>query len=374
MPTVSQTINSDTSIKVLDIEETIDSDSAVAIPFTKVITAATTILIGTSQTIQANTTILRNEVELKLFKESDLLTEVGTEANPIAFGSVEAGTSLQHPDNSFVLFNDKGGVLSSVDATQIQLSVLELNIVDELLGTSSGGASQTFVVAFPPIETLDATIVKVNDIAWTEVTAFAGTSPTDEIYTLNKSTGTITFGDGLQGKIPPIGLSIKSSYTPDTILRGKEVSEQLWLGVQSNGVISNTITIDIERATPADIDTVTTLRSPIINVTGVFLNTDPNRLGTNFFTSGSFDANTGTITLGTSLPNTDDVLIDYTYAIDDDVEATFTQIGRTVKTAVLNPIPSNNGKKFNFIIIPPSAASPSSPSTIRFKLRVEFRQ
>lgn len=389
MPTTTQTIDSDTTIKVLDIEQTIDSDaaiqvidieqtinvdSAVSVVFTRVITSASTILTPTTKTITADTTILVNAVELKLFKESDLLTEVGTPSNPIDFGSVEAGTTVDHPDNAFVLFNDKGAILDSVDAFDIQISVLELNIVDELVGNSGGGASETFTVAFTPVDQGDPLTVKVNDVEWLSVSSFAGASPTDEIYTFNFSTGVVTFGDGLQGKIPPLGNTIKISYTPDTILRGKEVSEELWIGVQSNGVIATTITANLERVTPPDVNSCQTLRAPILGVTGVFLNSDPNRLGTNFFTSGSFDTQTGVITLGTTLPNTDDVLIDYTYQIEDDNEPAFVQIGRTTKSAILTRIPQNNGKKLNFRVVVPSSASPSNPNTIRFKLRVEFKQ
>jgi len=372
-PPVEQTIDSDTSIQA-EATQTIDSDTGVAATTTQGIASNTSITSEVAQTLVSDTNIIVNGAELKLFKESDLSTEVGTAANPVDFSSVEAGTSFQHPDNAFVLFNDKGGTLQSVDAKEIVLSVLELNLVDELVGTSAGTASQTFTVAFPPVETLDTLTVKVNNVEWTRLDTFVGTGPTDEVYTFDFTLGQVTFGDGTQGKIPPGGNTITVSYTPDTILFGKETSEQLWLGVQSNGVIANTVTVDRERVAPLDIDTCVTLRSPITNVTGVFLNSDPNKLGTNFFTSGAFDANTGTITLGTSLPSVQDVLIDYTYQIEDDVEPTFVQIGRLTKSATLNPIPSNNGKKLNFIIIVPSSASPSSPQTIRFKLRVEFKQ
>ena len=206
------------------------------------------------------------------------------------------------------------------------------------------------------------------------MSTFVGSSPTDEVYIFDNTLGQVTFGDGLLGKIPPIGNSIKISYTPDTILRGKEVSEQLWIGVQSNGIIANTVTVDLERVTVTDQASVTTLRTPLTGVTGVFLNSDPNRLGTNFFTGGAFDGPTGIITLGTNLPNLDDVLIDYTYEIEDDVEASFTQIGRTVTHEFESPIPSNNAKKLNFRIVPPATSSPSSPQTIRFKLLIQFQQ
>jgi len=372
-PPISQTIDADTFIQK-EATQTIDSDTGISATTTQGIASNTSIVFEVAQTIISDTNIIVNGVELKLFKESDLSTEVGTAGNPVDFLSVEAGVDLQHPDNAFVLFNDKGGTLQSVDAKEIVLSVLELNLVDELVGTSAGTASQTFTVAFPPVETLDTLTVKVNNVAWERLDTLVGSSPTDEVYTFDFTLGEVAFGDGTQGKIPPLGNTITISYTPDTILFGKEVAEQLWLGVQSNGVIANTVTVDRERVAPLDIDTVVTLRSPISGVTAVWLNSDPNKLGTNFFPGGAFDANTGTITLGTSLPSVQDVLIDYTYQIEDDAEATFVQIGRLTKSATLNPIPSNNGKKLNFQIAVPFTASPSSPQKIRFKLRVEFKQ
>ncbi len=368
-----QTIDSDTFVQK-EATQTIDSDTGVAGTTTQGIASNTSIVVEVAQSIGSDTNIVVNAAQLKLFKESDLGTEVGTEANPVDFSNIEAGLSVQHPDNPFVLFNDKNGGLNSVDAKEIVLSVLELSLIDELVGTSTGGLSQTFVVAFPPVETLADLTVKVNNVAWERVDTFIGTDPTDEIYTFDFTTGIVTFGDGTQGKIPPIGNTITVSYSPDTILFGKEVSEQLWIGVQSNDIIANTVTVDRERVTPPDTSSCQTLRSPITGVTAVWLNSDPNKLGTNFFSGGSFNALTGVITLGTSLPDTNDVLIDYTYEIDDDNEPTFVQIGRTTKSATLTSIPSNNGKKLNLRIVVPTSASPSSPNKIRFNLRVEYRQ
>lgn len=371
--TTSQIIQSDTSVEGTT-EQTIESNSAISGTTSQTITSSSEVVIETAQTIQSVTEIVVNPVVLKLFKESDLSTDVGTIANPLDFSNVAAGTTVEHPDNPFVLFNDKGGTFDSVDARDVTIRVLELNLVDELAGTSNGAASQTFTAAFPPMDSADAVVVKVNDVAWTEVSSFTGTSPTDEVYTVNRTTGVVTFGDGTQGKIPTSGHTIKLSYTPDTILYGKQAAEQLWVGVQSNDVISNTVNIELERVSPLDVNTVQTLRSPIAGVTGVFLNTDPNRLGTNYFSGGSFNSTNGIITLGTSLPNTNDVFIDYTYTIVDDLEAGFTQVGRTVPHLFANRIPSNNAKKLNFRVVVPGAASPSNPQAIRFKIRIEYKQ
>jgi len=51
-----------------------------------------------------------------------------------------------------------------------------------------------------------------------------------------------------------------------------------------------------------------------ITITGVFLKSDVNKSGTNYFTSGSYDATTRTVTLGTDLPDANaEVWVDYSF-------------------------------------------------------------
>ena len=371
----TQTINSDTLIKKLDQTQTINADNFIKkVNVVQSIPSNSSIYLSFVQTITSNSVITINEVLLQLFKESDLSTEVGTATNLLDFGTLEAGLTTPHPDNPFVLFNDKGAAIGSVPAREVKASVVQMDFVDELTGSSNGTASQVFTVAFPPIVDDGLTIVKVNDVAWTRVTSFAGLAPTDEAYILNPTAGTITFGDGLQGKVPPLGNTIKVSYTPDTFLYGKEVTEQLWIGIKSNGVISNPVAVPLEQNTPSDLTHVTARNTPVVSVLGVFLLTDPFKVGTNFFTGGGFNASTGLINLGTPLPNTNDVWVDYTYTIGDDAEGGFTQIGKTVSHSFVNSIPSNNAKRLTLVVVIPAAASPSGLNTIRFKLRFEFKQ
>jgi len=373
MPT--QTINSDTSIQGT-VSQNIGSDTVIKkVGIIQPIGADTTIFLQPTQTITSSTIITVNEAELKLFKESNLTVEIGASGNPLTWGTLEAGDSLVHPDNPFVLFNDKGGVLRSVDAREVTISVVQLDIVDELVGTGDGTPSQTFNVAFPPaLDDNDLITIKVNNVSWTRVASFAGFGPTDQIYIFDATMGQVTFGDNFQGQAPPNGHTVKVSYTPDTILFGQEVTEQLWVSIQSNGVISNPVNVSLEQDTPTDTLHVQVLHTPVSSVGGVFLLSDPNKLETNFFTGGSFVSSSGVITLGTALPNTNDVWVEYIYSIGDDLEGTFTTIGRTVKHTFANGIPSNNGKKINFQISPPATASPSGMGTVRFKIRLEYRE
>lgn len=69
-----------------------------------------------------------------------------------------------------------------------------------------------------------------------------------------------------------------------------------------------------EANTSTDTTHVTVQHTPVAAVTGVFLATDPENSGTNYYGAGSFDADTGVLTLASALPSaTEDVLVDYTY-------------------------------------------------------------
>ncbi len=370
----TETITANTVIKVI-ATKTIDAVTFIKKTILQPIGAVTTILLRPTKTISANTTILAREPNLVLYKESDLSTPVGTLSNPLNFGTVDAGTTVLQVNNPFVLFNDKGGTLKSFDAREVTISVVEFNLVDELLGSSNGLASQLFTVAFPPaVDNNDKITIKVNNIGWTRVSSFAGFQPTSEIYTFNATTGTITFGDGLQGKIPPAGNSIKASYTPDTQLFGKQAIEQLWIGVQSSGVISNNITTQLEERNATDTTHVQIIHHPkVVSVSGVWLATDPNRLGTNYFTGGGFNDQTGIINLGTPLPSIQRVLVDYVYTIADDAEGIFTQLNDVVTHTFTNSIPSNNAKRLNFLAAIPSDASSSGLATIKLKVRITYK-
>ena len=94
-------------------------------------------------------------------------------------------------------------LLNTVSATN---SVTETG---ELLGASNGRPNQTFQLANYPVLPLGAGlsgIIAVDEgsgyVTWTEVEDFAPYGPNDMVYTLDHSTGLVSFGDGIKGKIP----------------------------------------------------------------------------------------------------------------------------------------------------------------------------
>jgi alpha-N-arabinofuranosidase len=76
---------------------------------------------------------------------------------------------------------------------------------------STGGADQSFQVAYPPVVSGSATVM-VGGTAWTSVSSLSTAGSSAENYTLDPSTGTITFGDDVHGAIPASGAVVTASY------------------------------------------------------------------------------------------------------------------------------------------------------------------
>lgn len=54
--------------------------------------------------------------------------------------------------------------------------------------------------------------VSINGQAWKEVGTFENHGSNDQVFTLDPTTGTIFFGDGEHGLIPPAGSTITATY------------------------------------------------------------------------------------------------------------------------------------------------------------------
>jgi hypothetical protein len=107
---------------------------------------------------------------------------------------------------------------NTVSSTQAQ------TVRDEVVGSADGSVSQelllrnTPVVAVEPVAKVprregEPAVVEVRSVqlevdeglgftVWQQVDDFFGSGPDDEHYTLNRTTGEITFGDGENGRIP----------------------------------------------------------------------------------------------------------------------------------------------------------------------------
>ena len=76
---------------------------------------------------------------------------------------------------------------------------------------SEGTRNQSFFVRFPPVVPGSQTIL-VGGQQWTEVSSLAKAAAGANVYTIDDTTGEITFGDGVHGAIPTNGLQITAGY------------------------------------------------------------------------------------------------------------------------------------------------------------------
>ena len=137
---------------------------------------------------------------------------------------------------------------------------------DELLGASDGLPNQKFTLSHVPIlpknPAVDGFIAVDEDdgngfVTWTEVPDFAKSGPADKHYTIKLSTGLVTFGDGIHGKIP----AIKHGNTSDQIasdVPNIKATSYRWGGGSGGNAGSNTITT-LNAVIPY-VDSVTNLR------------------------------------------------------------------------------------------------------------------
>ncbi|MBZ5624766.1 MAG: alpha-L-arabinofuranosidase [Acidobacteriia bacterium] len=84
----------------------------------------------------------------------------------------------------------------------------------DLSSTSSlglGTPGQQFYVKQPPVVPSSQTVY-VSGVAWAAVSHLSSQGPTAQVYSLDNATGKITFGDGTNGAVPPVGSRITISY------------------------------------------------------------------------------------------------------------------------------------------------------------------
>jgi len=377
----TQTVSSDSKVLVVQTKTKVSDARVVNQQVSSVSSDAMIRRSGVPVSVSSDCKIVVNGVDLKLFKQSDLVTEVGTDSNPIEFAAAFAGATTLHSDNPFLLYNDKDGTFDSVDAKNIKMEVIEMNVVDEPVGVSDGTAGQVFSVAFPEIvqdETENTVAVTVGVTAWTVVDSLTGYGNSDQVCVVDYVAGTVTFGNNVTGAIPALGDSVFVTYTPNTNTFGVEARADGWFGVQSADVDRHNRDIFLDVSTVIDTTHVQLAHVPIVSVAGVqgvYLVSDPNRLGTNYFTSGSYNDTTGVVTLGTALPGgTTQVLVDYSYTITDDAEVSFSQLSKNVVHDFANPIPSKNAKKLNFHVVIPTGVSPTNGVKVKLRLRVYYTE
>jgi predicted phage baseplate assembly protein len=95
-------------------------------------------------------------------------------------------------------------VLKALRTNTMTLTQME-TVRDEVLGGSTGRPNQTFRLTNTPVLT-DSLSLEVDQGSgpevWTQVDDFLASSPRDQVYVLNRTTGEVRFGDGRRGAIP----------------------------------------------------------------------------------------------------------------------------------------------------------------------------
>ena len=307
---------------------------------------------------------------LEMYQSDSPTTEVGTVGNPIDFGNCLAGedTDLSY---DLLLWNDKASVLGSEDAKTILVELLRMYLTQNEV--SDGAASQTFTATYIPVLEDVAVEITVDTVEWTVVSSLSGQTATATVCTFNYTTGVLTFGDGVNGAIPTTAADISIVYTPDLASHGKLVYDEQWLSIKSNGVIQNEVhvgSVTPEESTKIDDDSVQVLHYPeLTEIIGVWDNAG--KTGTNYYTSGSYDASLGVIYLGASLSATTPY-VEYKYQIKDDIQTSYSTLGLAESVSLTNRVPQNNAKRVQLKITVPSTASTEGGAYIKVVLRVYY--
>lgn len=311
--------------------------------------------------------------DLKMYR-SDTIVEIGTEGSPIDLGLCNAGETTLLPYD-ILLYNDKGAALDSGDAKNIQIELIRLYVSQQWDGT--GLPSQTHTVSHISVASDVVEEVMVDDVKWRRVDSFSGLGMDDEVYKFNYTTGVLLFGNGVEGKEPPVGTdNIEITYIPDKNVYGKQIYADKWISLKSSGVIANTVHVgDVtpEESIKVDNDTVQVMRHPKFIDTNAIVGVwdNANKAGTNYFTSGSYDVDTGIIHLGSPMiadtPHTE-----YKYEINDDEESDYIVVGSGIKKDCENLIPQNNAKRIQLKVDIPFDAETEGGIFLKILLRIFY--
>jgi hypothetical protein len=103
---------------------------------------------------------------------------------------LESGTYASPPIIDQILTN-------TVQATAAR------TVLDEAVGAGTGRPNQQLRLRYAPVLAEPPLELEVDGETWTEVSDFYASRPSDNHYTLNRTSGAIAFGDGMRGRMPP---------------------------------------------------------------------------------------------------------------------------------------------------------------------------
>jgi hypothetical protein len=301
---------------------------------------------------------------LQMFKDDAPTVEVGTITTPIDFGICYGGHVVDLPYD-ILLYNDKGNILGADDVRNLSIELVTMSVTIEYI--SDGSVNQHYELSLMPLSTIE---ILVNGTKWAQVGSLSSYAQSAQVYTCNMTTGEIDFGDNVHGKAPSNLDVITVEINPDLDEYGKTIYAEQWISIASSGIISSTKHIDLELATKNSNTIITVAHCPrITGITGVWDN--PSKTGTNYFTGGTYNADTGLIGLGTpliaALP-----YVEYDYTIKDEAIMDYSPIGVGVPVIFSNPIPNNNAKYLQLRATIPDDADTVGGVSLKIRLKLIY--
>jgi hypothetical protein len=301
---------------------------------------------------------------LQMFKDDAPTVEVGTITTPIDFGICYGGHVVDLPYD-ILLYNDKGNILGADDVRNLSIELVTMSVTIEYI--SDGSVNQHYELSLMPLSTIE---ILVNGTKWAQVGSLSSYAQSAQVYTCNMTTGEIDFGDNVHGKAPSNLDVITVEINPDLDEYGKTIYAEQWISIASSGIISSTKHIDLELATKNSNTIITVAHCPrITGITGVWDN--PSKTGTNYFTGGTYNADTGLIGLGTALVSALPY-VEYEYTIKDEAIVDYTPIGGGEPVSFSNPIPNNNAKYLQLRATIPDDADTVGGVSLKIKLKLTY--
>jgi hypothetical protein len=115
---------------------------------------------------------------------------------------------------------------------QISVNVLPCTqretIGDERLGVGDSRPDQIFTLARKPLLSSAAVKVAVENVAWKVVDSFDGSDPASQHFVVDVDARTITFGNGLNGRVPSAGERIVATYATSQGTSGNVTRGLTW--------------------------------------------------------------------------------------------------------------------------------------------------
>lgn len=157
-----------------------------------------------------------------LLRSGVILVRVGDQTRPY------------DPQYSLTIRAAKRALLRSPQLARVGLNVLpmiQLLTVVEDAALATGLPDQTYTLGSGALVfggDEPAVTVEVEGVAWQLTRDLSETGPDDERFELDEATATLRFGNGVNGKVPPLGKALRVSYRVSAGARGLVPARLSW--------------------------------------------------------------------------------------------------------------------------------------------------